>query len=779
MKNKTVILCEKPDMAKNIAAAFGNYQSHQGYVENDKYIITWAFGHIVSLKSPNTYINNERIEKQDLPIIPNPFQLEVIADKRKQYKKIKELFNNTNHIINATDAGREGELIFRYIYTLCGQNKPFDRLWLKSLTKKGVLNAFENIVDGHTKDDLYWAAKARSEADWLVGLNCSIAFTYQANIGTTLSLGRVQTPTLNMIVERFLQIQNFKPTPIFSPSIVIEEQNTNIIAVYQQKFEEAPQPNPLDKINSKVFCILNTKKERKEKAPLPYDLPTLQQVASKEFKYPAKKTADLMQALYEKHKVLTYLRTDSRYLTEDLFEQVPNIMKLMHPFSEKSADITNTILSSSLPKYCVNDDKVTDHHAIIPTGVLPENLSYDEKCIFQLVYIQFLAAFLPPCVKEITYYGFASSQEEHILDTKDFYSVTGTVVKTIGWRICDTKSSKDSILPRIDIGQIVTVIDKKMNQGTTKPKTLFTDGTLIGVMNGCGKEFDANYDIPNDVKNNGIGRQGTRDQIIETLLIRNYISRDKNFLIPTKIGMQTIKCIKDSPLTSVSLTGQWENSLERISQGKLKYTDFMESIYEFTTELTTYLKELKIDFEIEKHSCPKCNNESLINKKSLFECVTNSCDFKLWKKIGGKVLSENVLLTLLEKGKTSIIKGFVSNKNPDKPMKFEAILEIKEGKLGFVFPTHNTLSKTYSCPKCNKGTIKENAKSFYCSEFKNDCTFSIWKTMFSKKLNTKYIELLLCQKRTPMINGFKSGKGKLFNAAIEFNKEFKTTLIFK
>lgn len=774
----TVILCEKPDMALNIAKALGDFEKKSGYIQTNDYKITWAYGHIVSLAPPLSYLSKDRIEKQDLPIIPEQFRLQVIPDKETQFMVIRNLFQKADKLINATDAGREGELIFRYIYTKSNCNKPFDRLWLKSLTKKGILQGFENILSGSDKDTLYYSAKARSQADWLVGLNASIAFSYQANIGRALSLGRVQTPTLKMIVDRFLEVRNFQKKAVFSPFITIDPKSeiTKELSIgYCKSFDKTPGEAFFENYGDKVFCIEAQEKERKEKAPLPFDLPALQQKASQLFKYSAKNTATLMQSLYERHKVLTYPRTDSRYITKDVYEEIPEILKSLKLYTgfEKHID---PLLNSELPKGCVNDDKVTDHHAIIPTGVIPEGLTKDEENIFNLVFSQFLAALYPSCIKSVTTYALARHKEMS-LDSQDYFSVSGTVIKKQGWRAVLGNGAKDVILPVLLKEQSYTLVNKGIQKSFTKPKSYFTDGTLIAAMTGCGKEFDTNYDIPKDVKANGIGRQGTRDQIIETLLHRNYIIRNKNFLLPTNFGMETAQALKESMITSVQLTGEWENSLEKIVNKELDYQTFMQEVENFTNSIVNEIGKLKVVFSEDKYNCPKCKQKTLVNRKPFFTCQSEGCDFRLWKKIADKVVPDTILIELLTLGQTKkIIKGF---KKYESESTFDAALKLgPEGKLNYIFPNTSILKKEYTCPKCKKGTIKENSKSVFCSEYQNGCDFSIWKKTYGKKLSEKHIDTLLNNKQTPVINGFISKTKVKYNASLRLDDQYKVVLVF-
>lgn len=772
----TVILCEKPDMAINIAKALGEYEKKSGYLQTKEYVITWAFGHIVQLAPPNVYIDKERIGLEDLPIIPSQFRLKVIEDKENQYHTIRTLFLKADNLINAADAGREGELIFRYIYEKTGCQKPFKRLWLKSLTKKGILQGFENLLPGEEKETLYLSAKARSQADWLVGLNSSIAFSHRANIGRFLSLGRVQTPTLKMIVERFLEVKNFTKKAVFSPFIEINSEVDGFgptRMIYCKNFDKKPEDDFLEQIKEKVYCIASEEKDRIEKAPLPFDLPSLQQKASQLYKYSAKETGTIMQSLYEKHKVLTYPRTDSRYITKDVYEEIPEILETLKDYSSLSIHI-KSLIGKELPKGCVNDNKVTDHHAIIPTGIIPSNLSDKEKHIFELVFSQFIASFFPKCLKSITTYALAK-HPEITLESEDFFYIKGTVIREKGWRKVLDEEIKDELLPKLEQGKSYPLTDKGILKSFTRPKSLYTDGTLIAAMTGAGKEFDSNYDIPIDVKNNGIGRQGTRAQIIESLLSRMYVTREKNYLIPTAFGMETINALENSILSSVQLTGKWENSLEKIVNKDLEYETFMNNVNELTKELTEQVSKISIVFSEDKYLCPKCKNKTMVNRRNFFDCQTESCDFRLWKKIAAKVIPDSILIELLNKGITPVIKGFKSSKTDTT---FEASIKLTEDKLSFVFPKNELLSKTYKCPKCKKGSIKENSKSVFCSDYKEGCDFSIWKKTFGKKLSEKHIDLLMLGKETPLIKGFVSKNKKKFNASLKLDKEFKVELIF-
>ncbi|WP_064967836.1 type IA DNA topoisomerase [Tenacibaculum ovolyticum] len=777
---KTVILCEKPDMAINIAKALGSFDRKGGYLETHEYYITWAYGHLFNLAPPQSYIEENRIKIEDLPIIPGEFKLVVIKEKNAQYLAIRNLFLKAESIINATDAGREGELIFRYIYNKTNCGKPVKRLWLKSLTKKGILKGFNNLQKGSLYNLLYLSAKARAEADWLIGLNASLAFSYKANLGRSLSLGRVQTPTLKIIVDRFSEVRTFIKAPIYSPYISIETtkvKRAKLLLQYCKPLYKKPDNDFFEKISGKVVCVDKEEKKQIEKAPLPFDLPSLQQKANQIFKYSAKKTTILMQSLYEKHKVLSYPRTDSRFITKDIYEEIPGVLKELKNYSEVFSKYNEMLSDSKLPENCVNDSNVTDHHAIIPTGVITHNLSQEEKNIYEIVVKQFYASFFPPCVKKITNFIF-SRHSEVSKESNDYFFIKGVVIKNKGWRTVLNDNMKDVIIPEFKVLSSYQILDKGIKKSFTKPKSYFTDGTLIAAMTGAGKEFDNNYDIPKDVKLNGIGRQGTRDQIIETLLYRNYIVRDNNFLVPTNFGLEVIQSLEGNLLTSVNLTGEWENSLERIVQGSLDYTEFKTSINTLTKNITEQISKITTSFSEEKYNCPSCKKKNLVNRQLFFTCLSDSCEFKLWKKQANKIIDDKELINLLSKGKTNLIKGFIYEKDNVK-RNFNAVLILRGAKIEFDYSSQKLLKDKYLCPKCKEGHLKENNKTVFCENYEKGCNFSIWKEIFKKKISSDNMILLIKGKVTTLIKGFISKNNKKFNAKLIVDECFLVKPIFK
>jgi len=654
-----LIITEKPSVAKDIAKILNVNKKENGYYCSSEYLITYAFGHLISLENISYY--NENISLDSLPIIPDNFKLKVTDDPgiKKQLRIIKDLAKKATSIINAADAGREGELIFRYIYNYLKLDLPMQRLWISSLTKESIKKGFQNLKNGKDYDNLYYAAKARSEADWLIGLNASIAISKANTKGLFLSLGRVQTPTLALIVKRTFNNKNFKPVDYFNINLKITKDSSFYNLSYKDKFDQKNEAQIiLENITNKVNVTDVIYKEKKETTPLLFDLTSLQMEANKIFGYSAQDTLNLTQALYEKHKALTYPRTDSKYLSDDMHQIVHNTIK----------SITTNDISSAIKgfdnKKPFNNNKVTDHHAIIPTG--NENLSNlkeTELNIYNLVKNRFLAAFDEPCIKNITTITFDSSSVSP-------FTLKGTVIKTIGWRKFNNSKSEDVILPNFKIGEELPIISKEVVTKQTTPPPLLNDSSLLKLMETAGKEIE-DEELADALKEKGIGTPATRASTIEVLIKREFVSRDKKYLMPTKLGIDLIKSVlkAKAEIVSPKLTGEWEYKLKLIEKGELSYENFKTNVTQFTRDLTLKTinagKYMTYDPDINLPICPKCKKGKIKNSKKSFYCtnynnINLKCTFTIWKNIAGKNVSENVIKQLINKGVTSEIKGFKS-----------------------------------------------------------------------------------------------------------------------
>ena len=593
-----IVIAEKPSVGRELAKVFGATTKKDGYIEGKGYSFTWAFGHLLQLAAPQEY-GFIGWRKQHLPMLPQKFKLSVRKIKtkdgfvedpavRKQLNTIKMLFDEASEIIVATDAGREGELIFRYIYYYLKCKKPFKRLWISSQTDEAIKEGFRNLKPGTDYDTLFNSAHCRSESDWLVGMNATQALSISAGNRTVLSLGRVQTPTLAMICSRFLEMQNFVPKIFYQLSILLDQDGQQFKAMsvlsYDKK-EDAEAALALVRDVAAGFpaganIVSVESKPRKEPPPLLHDLSSLQQEANKKKGFTADQTLTLLQSLYES-KLVSYPRTGSRYIGDDVFADVPRLIGLAkaHPEFGKAAEFLETV---PLNKRSVNAKKVTDHHAILPTGESPYQLSGDRQAIYDMVLGRMLEAFHQECVKELTKIAIESGSE---------FVANGTVIRSAGWRsvmnAADDEKDEESVsLPKVKKGTELPVPEKTLLEKQTKPKPLYNEASLLKALETSGKEIE-DEELRYAMKDSGLGTPATRASIIETLITREYITREKRNLVPTAKGLAVYDVVKDQKIAQAELTGQWEKRLEEIRSGA--------SVADFKAEITAYTREITND----------------------------------------------------------------------------------------------------------------------------------------------------------------------------------------
>ena len=666
MYMKNVIIAEKPSVAQSIAAIVGAGQRRDGYIEGNGYAVTWAFGHLVQLAMPEAY-GFAGFRRENLPILPAGFTL-IPRQMRegREYKDdpgvvrqlniIKGLFEGGDRIIVATDAGREGELIFRYIYHYLGCTKPFVRLWISSLTDKAIREGMGRLQPGGNYDNLYLSAKARSEADWLIGINGSQALSLAAGRGV-FSLGRVQTPTLAMICSRYLENRSFTPKKYMQIRITVEKDGIAFHATAEQRYEnKIAADNALGEMKAcGTFHITElTRREVKEEPPLLYDLTALQREANTRLDFSADRTLSLAQSLYEK-KVLSYPRTGSRYVSEDVFDEIPSRVALLrqHPrFGQYAASLSGTPLN----RRSVDGGKVTDHHALIITENLPDGLSKDEQAIYDMVAARLLEAFSAPCIKEVT--------EIHAEVANDTAQVKGTVVKSAGWRAVRGEKEdgdEDAPLPHLEQDETLPIQSLEAVERQTKPKPLHTESSLLSAMEHCGREI-GDEQLRASIRETGIGTPATRAAVIETLFARGYIRREKKNLMPTDKGMAVHETVKDKKIANVEMTAAWEDALARIESGEADAAAFRRDIEAYTAQIVTELLESKVSvaFPEGEYPCPKCRNSRVLFFPKVVKCADVDCGFTLFRNKGGKELSDKQLAELLTKGRTGVIKGFKS-----------------------------------------------------------------------------------------------------------------------
>ena len=659
----TCIIAEKPSVARDIARIVGATSKQDGYMEGCGYVVTWAMGHLIALAMPEAY-GFSAYKAEDLPIRPNPFQLVVRQARRdkeyisdpaalKQLKVIRSCFDKADRIIVATDAGREGELIFRYIYQYLNCKKPFDRLWISSLTDKAIREGLSNLKPGSHYDNLYHSAKARSEADWLVGINASRALSIARKGG--YSLGRVQTPTLAMVCRRYIENRDFSSVPFWKLSVLTEKEGLSLKGIGCKDYEnEALAQTALATLRSQSQLTVESvvRKVTHTSPPLLYDLTALQKDANRRHGFSADKTLSIAQSLYEK-KITTYPRTGSRYISEDVFEEVPALLR----------NIGKT-LSNPLNRHSVDNAKVTDHHAIIPTGETPLGLSADEATVYQMVVNRFVEAFSPNSEEERMQLRFA--------DGTNTFTWKACRQISLGWKAvqkgkeaeADKKEDDDeqflSSLPNLSEGEVLPLFNADITEHKTKPKPLYTEATLLSAMENAGKEVE-DAESKKAMAACGIGTPATRANIIETLILRDYIRRDKKAIIPTEKGLAVYEIVKDKKIANAEMTGAWELALAAIEAGKMPADKFSQGINSYVGTICEELLSLSSEQKsYPVYHCPKCGQQSVGIYAKVAKCRHETCGFHVFREVCGILLSEDNIRDLISSGRTPILKGLTS-----------------------------------------------------------------------------------------------------------------------
>ena len=782
------VIAEKPSVAKEIAAVLGATTPHRdgpnGYLEGNGYRVTWAFGHLVRLYSPEEM----GYERNMIPIIPEKWPLHVITKRdkdgkpvvdplvKKQLGIIKDIFDGCSEIIVATDAGREGELIFRYIYEYLKCGKPFKRLWISSLTNEAIRDGFRDLRDGSEFDVLSDAAHLRSQSDWLVGFNASKALRIATGFRGTLSLGRVQTPTMGMICERYLANKSFVPTPFWKILADTNKDGKAFTVVSDKDYKDEGSANK-DMYMTRAKGVLIAKEVEKKNVtshpPLLFDLTSLQRAANSKNGLTAQETLKAAQSLYEQ-KYLTYPRTGSRYIPDDVFKEIP---KLIHEIGkyDKYENASRELDGARLCRKSVDNGKVTDHHALLPTPNIPVSLSGHEKIIWELVAGRVLEAFGQDSLSEATTVTFDGNGV--------VYKAKGSVILKAGWKAVngaqETKSKDDQDdgdvdqkLPAIKEGDILNVNGIRTEQRTDKPLPIYTDNTLLGDMETCGKTIDdeAAREAMKDV---GLGTVATRAATIETLIIRKYIERDGKKLLPTELGLQIWKMVKGRMVADVKTTGEWERDLGLLEQGKLKYSSFENDVIEHTKEIVADLKENCKSLDgiqqgmTESYSCPFCGKPMKKTKFGIWcSPEAGGCGYNVNLEKSGKKLPESAIKKLCEGKQTQVISGFTSQKGT----KFNAALKTdpETRKIVFVFDEAPKIDggDMPECPCCGK-KLSDGKWDIYC-----DCGLKIPKSLCGKTFTEKQIQKLI-EGGSIFVKGFKSSKGKIFDANVRVDAKQK------
>ena len=674
---KICIIAEKPSVARDIARIVGANSRQDGHLEGNGYLVTWAMGHLIALAMPEAY-GHVAYKAEDLPIRPNPFQLvvrQVRKDKEymsdpaalKQLKVIRSSFDKADRIIVATDAGREGELIFRYIYQYLDCKKPFERLWISSLTNKAIREGLSNLKPGSSYDNLYHSAKARSEADWLVGINASRALSI-ARMGG-YSLGRVQTPTLSMVCRRYIENRDFSSIPYWKLSVLTEKESLSLKAIDDEDYtSEASAQTALAALRSQSRLKVESvaRQVGHTAPPLLYDLTALQKEANRRHGFSADKTLSIAQSLYEK-KITTYPRTGSRYISEDVFEEVPVLLRK-----------TGAAIKSPLNRHSVDNTKVTDHHAIIPTGETPSGLSADEATVYQMVSNRFVEAFSPDSEEERMQVRFTDGNSTFTWKACRQISLGWKAVKKDKVTEAERKEGDDeqvlSSLPNLAQSEVLTLLNAEITEHKTKPKLLYTEAALLSAMENAGKEVE-DAESKKAMAECGIGTPATRANIIETLILRDYIRRDKKAIIPTEKGLAVYEIVKDKKIANAEMTGSWELALAAIEAGKMPSERFAQGINSYVETICEELLSLTPEQKsYPVYRCPKCGQQSVGIYAKVAKCRHETCGFHVFREVCGIHLSEDNIRDLIGSGRTPILKGLTSKAGK----KFNARLVLKD-----------------------------------------------------------------------------------------------------
>lgn len=678
-----VCIAEKPSVAKEIADVLGARSRHEGYIEGNGYQVTWTFGHLCTLKEPHEYTPAWKSwSLGSLPMIPPRFGIKLIADSgiEKQFKVIQSLMEKADLIINCGDAGQEGELIQRWVMQKAGAKCPVKRLWISSLTEESIREGFNNLIDQSEKQPLYEAGLSRAIGDWLLGMNATRLYTLKYGQNRqVLSIGRVQTPTLALIVNRQLEIENFTPEPYWELKTVYRD--TTFSATKGKFTSKEEGLEFLEIVKTAPFTVTDVSaKKGTEAPPRLFDLTSLQVECNKKFSYSADDTLRVIQSLYEK-KITTYPRVDTTFLSDDIYPKCPAILKGLRDYATLTAPLEGKKLAKS--KKVFDSSKVTDHHAIIPTGVYPQNLTDMERRVFDLVARRFIAAFYPDCkFSTTTVLGEVEKIE---------FKVTGKQITDLGWRVIFGQPSPDEkadeeerTLPLFTVGESGPH-QPDLNEKWTQPPKPYTEATLLRAMETAGKLVD-NEELRDALKENGIGRPSTRAAIIETLFKRRYIRKERKNLIATPTGVELIQLIHEDLLKSAELTGIWEKKLREIERRNYDVRTFLDELKQMVGEIV--------------HQVLSDNTNRRITIETPVD-VAKEIEAKAAQKKARKSASKSTP----KKEKTE--KNILPNE--------EKTFSQPEKKNPEGMP----------CPLCGKGIIIRGRTAFGCSEWKNGCAYRI------------------------------------------------------
>jgi DNA topoisomerase-3 len=745
-----VCIAEKPSVAREIASILGANTKRDGYYEGNGYAVTYTFGHLCTLLEPKDYKPHWKSwDLNNLPMLPERFDTKVTGDAgiKKQFNIVKSLFDKASVVINCGDAGTEGELIQRWVINQCNYKGEVQRLWISSLTEEAIKEGFKNLKPAGNYDNLYYAGYSRAIGDWLLGLNATRLYTVKfGGYKQVLSVGRVQTPTLAMIVNRFKEINDFKPQPYWE----LQTTYRNTLFNYEEgRFLKQEDGQVLaTKVKESDFEITAvTKKKGKEYAPKLFDLTGLQVYCNNKFGFSADETLKMVQKLYEM-KVVTYPRVDTTFLPNDVYPKIAGILSKLTNYSQLTQPLLETKIKKS--KRIFDDKKVTDHHAIIPTGI-QGNLQYNQQQVYDIITRRFIGAFYPDSdVSNTAVTGKASDVP---------FKTTGKEIITKGWRVAfetDESKIKKELNEQLTLPSFV-----KGEKGThepsflekeTKPPRNFTEASLLRAMETAGRRVDDD-EMRELMKENGIGRPSTRASIIETLFRRKYIERKKKLVVPTQTGIDLINIIDNELLKSAELTGRWEKRLKEIERGEFNAGAFINNMKKMVDELVAEVRSntskkrissiiarevkqavhpkaqtaAKGKKQVVGKTCPKCKKGTLLKGSSAYGCseYKNDCHVKIPFEIYGKKVSENQLIRLLDKGCTTNLKGFKTDTGlVEGLIRFDANFNLKlEVKKVPQAASKAQETEKISCPKCIKGHVLKGKTGYGCSAYKAGCNF--------------------------------------------------------
>ncbi len=810
--SKFLIIAEKPSVAADIAKALGNFTKHTDYFESDEYVLSSAVGHLLELVVPEEYeVKRGKWSFTNLPVIPPHFDLAPIEKTSARLKLLTKLIKrkDIDMLINACDAGREGELIFHYILRHTGVNKPVKRLWLQSMTPQAIRTGFANLLDNSAVQSLAEAAVSRSESDWLVGINgtrAMTAFNSQEGGFHKTTVGRVQTPTLAILVEREEKIKKFRSQDYWEIHAAFATENGEYFGKwFDEKFSKDKNNQELkperlwklgqaevirDKCQGQPGIVSEESKPSKEICPLLYDLTSLQRDANSRFGFSAKTTLGLAQALYEKHKVLTYPRTDSRALPEDYLATVKDTLQNLA--NTEYGKFSQQILAANWVtpnKRIFNNAKISDHFAIIPTPLSSAKLNEAETKLYDLVTKRFLAIFFPAA--------------EFLLTTRitrvvhEPFKTEGKVMVKAGWRAVYGKSAPtddshdDTSLVAITPGKPVSTETIEIIANQTRPPTRFNEATLLSAMEGAGKLVE-DEELRAAMSAKGLGTPATRAAIIEGLVLENYLQRVGRELHPTAKATSLItllRGLKIPELISPELTGNWEYQLRQIEQGQLKRSSFMDKISDMTRRIVEQAKTqrgetIEGDFSILQSPCPKCGGIVHETYKK-FQC--QKCDFALWKILAGRQFEVGEMETLITQRQIGPLQGFRSKMGQS----FNAIIQLTdtfEMKFDFGNNDANVEPIDFSgqeslgkCPKCNC-PVYEHSLHYVCEKSlgaTRTCSFKVAKIILERPIEREQIVKLLEKGKTDLLPKFISKKGRPFSAYLVANSDGKITFEFE